>query len=164
MTLEAAFFIDKLHGYVSNYETGILYTDDGGATWTVLPGITSNLILDMKFTSLYSGYIVGARGTIIKASDTAVFISLMTEDEEALLISPNPASGMAKISCTLRSRCEASITVYDASGKTMLNAGYGSRVDGKNEFLLSTEGMPSGMYFVNLKAGKQRFAGKLFVK
>ncbi|MEI6890285.1 MAG: T9SS type A sorting domain-containing protein [Bacteroidales bacterium] len=151
-------------GYVCGAQGWLAKTTDGGLSWAVLPGISGTLINDMKWTSLHSGYLVGSRGTIIKASDTAAFVPFITADVGMLVISPNPASRMAKITYVLNGRSDVSISLSDLTGKKLQDAGCGMQDSGVHEFLMKLEGLMPGVYFVRVDAGKRRLAGKLVVK
>lgn len=62
------FFIDSLRGWASG--DIVLKTTDGGANWTPDGQITVENLKAMYFHDLNSGWAVGARGTILKYSDS----------------------------------------------------------------------------------------------
>ncbi len=113
---------------------------------------------------MYSGYLVGARGTIIKASDTAAFVPQITAGPEALRINPNPASQAAVIGCKMSDAGNVTMRLSDIPGRILKAQDFGWQAAGFHEFPVKLEGLAPGVYFIRLDAGKQRFAGKLLVE
>ena len=67
-----------------------------------------------------------------------------------LSISPNPASGDVELSLTAGNTGNASVEVFDATGRQVRTMPLGMLTMGDHEMELPTDGMPNGMYFVRV--------------
>src|SRR6185369_3711116 len=63
-----------------------------------------------------------------------------------ILIYPNPSPGKFTINYTLMKESEATVNVWDATGRSIYSQNLGSHSEGKNESELNLEGAPDGVY------------------
>ncbi|MCU0424314.1 MAG: fibronectin type III domain-containing protein [Candidatus Kapabacteria bacterium] len=88
----------------------------------------------------------------------------ITSDEAApFTISPNPTTDAVSVSVTLPSSLPLRISVFDALGQEVRAVSEGFSRAGQNTLSFSTEGLPSGMYFVRCSVGGQVFVRRLAV-
>jgi len=79
-----------------------------------------------------------------------------------LSIYPNPVTQETTISFSLDKKSNIEITVLDIMGRKvkMMNL---SNAEGNQEIKINCAGMKNGTYYVNIKAGEQKFNGKFVV-
>jgi hypothetical protein len=88
----------------------------------------------------------------------------ITSDEAApFTISPNPTTDAASVSVTLPSSLPLRISVFDALGQEVRSVSESFFRAGQNTLSFSTEGLPSGIYFVRCSVGGQVFVRRLAV-
>ena len=75
---------------------------------------------------------------------------------------PNPFKGMTKIMFELPTTSDATLQVYDATGKIM-NVYEGRYSEGLNEIQLDLSALPSGVYYYQLRADKHVATKKMIV-
>ena len=75
-SLKSVFFTDANTGYAVGGDYGgcgtILKTSDGGLSWDIIPGVTTNELSSVFFTNSATGYIAGNNGTILKTIDAGL--------------------------------------------------------------------------------------------
>ena len=77
---------------------------------------------------------------------------------------PNPATREAQITFTLPAPSPVELTLYDISGRSVKRILRGSRLGaGRYRYTLDLQGLPSGVYFLHLRAGERRFVRKLVI-
>jgi hypothetical protein len=162
--ISAGYFTDSVHGYITHYPGNILYTENKGYTWTVLNGGTANLILDMKFNSLRSGYLVGIRGAIIRASDTAGMVWPLAAVTGSLEINPNPAQVSAEILFELDHPSDGLLEILSMNGVILFREELCDLIAGKNRMTLPLGTLASGVYIVTISTAGKTFSGKIVIR
>jgi len=71
------YYIDNLRRIIVAQYGRILYTIDGGVTWTKSDSVTAWDLNDLSFPTSEVGYVVGDRGTILKSTDSGISWSLL---------------------------------------------------------------------------------------
>ncbi len=80
-----------------------------------------------------------------------------------LTVFPNPARHIASISFTLSEFGPVSLKIYDACGRLVQTLIRERLKEGEHTLKLSTENLPQGVYFIELKQGEKRTTEKLLV-
>ena len=75
---------------------------------------------------------------------------------------PNPVKESASVSLNTSTEQEITVTVYNALG-TAVNSSKVYLVAGKNTVAITTDGLPSGVYFATLVNGKTKLTKKFIV-
>jgi hypothetical protein len=153
-------FPDSNIGYAVGDFGTMIKTTDGGSEWLEVSSPSLNRLNSVYFTDVITGYVVGNYGTILKTTNGGVtFVEENSNPSQpnTFLLSqnyPNPFNPVTSIKYEVGGFQFVSIKVYDVLGKevaTLINeekpAGeYGVEFDGT--------GLPSGIYFYQLKAGE----------
>lgn len=74
---------------------------------------------------------------------------------EGLRIYPNPSMGLSDLEITLDRRSQVGVSVYDMSGKRLLEQLYGERAAGSNTLPLDLESLQKGVYLINVKTAER---------
>ena len=77
---------------------------------------------------------------------------------------PNPASDFIEIKFTTKSNELVSISIFDMTGKQVLDQSLGAIPNGEQRIKLNVEGLNSGMYFYELQQGNSVITNKFIVK
>ncbi len=80
-----------------------------------------------------------------------------------LTVFPNPARQIASINFTLSESGPVSLKIYDACGRLVQTLIQERLKDGEHTFKLSTENLPQGVYFIELKRDEKRDTEKLLI-
>lgn len=82
----------------------------------------------------------------------------------SISIYPNPVSGDAHLNVNASVAGNASLRIYDLSGRCVVSRSLGTVAEGNNNYTISTEGMGKGMYLVNVIIGGHTSAAKMMVR
>jgi photosystem II stability/assembly factor-like uncharacterized protein len=159
--INALHFSDMQHGLAAGggSESFILYTADGGATWTLEEVGTTVSWYTMKFSDALTGYAAGWDGDIIKTINGGVGINeIMDNRKNDLVIYPNPASESVVIHYPQTGAEKSQIHVFDLMGK-QLYSGILENSDGN----ISVSGYPNGIYFIQVSSENCTMIKKLIV-
>ena len=77
---------------------------------------------------------------------------------------PNPAVERVNVELNIQEPGNASLYVYDLTGKMVRSENLGKLGEGEYTRTLSLQGLPQGMYLVNVLVGKRAVASKLIVR
>jgi hypothetical protein len=80
---------------------------------------------------------------------------------EATSIFPNPVHDIAYLNYSLKERGPVIFSIYDPSGKIILNYEYGNQMPGQYTVPVSIEDQPSGLYFYTLRSSNGVSSGKI---
>lgn len=160
--INALHFDDMQHGWVAGGGTNsfILYTDDGGATWSVQELGTSVSWYTLQFINAHTGFAAGWQGDIVKTSTGGLIgVDELSQDaENELVVFPNPASSSVVIRYPVDARQKTELTVYDLTGKIC----YTGRMSNP-EFRFNLSTIPNGIYVVKVSTGKHSVTKRLIV-
>jgi hypothetical protein len=81
---------------------------------------------------------------------------------ELLATAPNPASRQARVRFSIPERQEVQLRLYDALGREV-RAIVNAEREGRHEETIDVSGLPSGTYFIRLKAGSKTRTQRLTV-
>ena len=71
------YYLDNMKKIIVAQYGRILYTLDGGVTWTKSDSVTAWDLYDLSFADDKVGYVVGNRGTILKSTDSGINWSII---------------------------------------------------------------------------------------
>jgi hypothetical protein len=123
-------------------------------------GLTTAFLRGVHFTSSTNGYAVGNNKTLLKFGEIT-----SVENEKELLAEfslsqnyPNPFNPSTKIKFNVPQevggeRLEVSLKVYDVLGNEVVNLVNEEKPAGTYEVKFNGNGLTSGVYFYQLKAG-----------
>jgi hypothetical protein len=137
----------------------ILRTTDGGATWEQKTSGTINTLHSVSFTDANTGTVVGKGGTILRTTNGGIsFVDEKEIDEaptEFLLEQnyPNPFNPSTKIKYSIPQTSNVVIKVFDILGNEIETILSEEKTAGTYEITWYADGLPSGIYFYQLKAG-----------
>ena len=76
---------------------------------------------------------------------------------------PNPVSGQLNVEFALESGSDVSYQVLNSMGKMLRNQNLGFMTETSHKIKIDLQNLPSGLYIVNVNAGKSRVASKIQV-
>jgi hypothetical protein len=161
--------VDALTGWAiatSGTSSFVYRTDDGGATWVMdwdapAGAIQSRIAFQPDGTPWVCGdNLLIARwtaGTGVEGGEGQGAAGL------GLTVSPNPASAEVTVVFSAETDCEASLSVYDLSGRLVEKSDLGQVTAGGSQATIQAAGYPSGLYLCAVRAGQQVFTGSMLV-
>jgi len=90
-----------------------------------------------------------------------------TSEEDVLTglsLFPNPSNGQVQIKYDLHKSSDVRVDIFDISGRLISGYSYGKVASGINIQTFDLSQVSSGMYFVNMTVGDQRYAEKLQIQ
>jgi len=159
--INALHFSDMQHGWAAGggTESFILYTDDGGDTWSIQELGTTVSWYTIKFIDAQTGYAAGWDGDMVKTTKGGLGISeIKGERKNELFLYPNPASASVVILFPSQGTAKTELKVFNNLGKTVY-----SGLITTSEFTLSLLPFPTGIYFIRVATGNRTFTKKLVV-
>jgi photosystem II stability/assembly factor-like uncharacterized protein len=163
ITTTSVCFVDESNGWiVSNANIGyagmIQHSTDGGETW--MAQLTDvKPLWSIQFLDEYTGWAVGDSGTIYHTTNGgATFVEENEVDELPTGFSlsnnfPNPFNPSTKIKYSVPQSSNVIIKVFDILGSEIETLVSEEKPAGTYEIIWYAEGLPSGVYFYQLKAG-----------
>jgi hypothetical protein len=192
---------DADHGVAVGFQGNILRTTDGGVTWTLVFGGTSESLNSVSMSSADVGTIVGSLGVILRTTDggitwvkqtcpsrndfrgvsfsdadhgTAVGLYgtiLRTNNGGVTFVNegtlpgvpenyslsnnfPNPFNPTTRIRYSIPNVSRVLVKIYDVLGNEIETLVDQEKPAGTYELNWNAEGLPSGVYFYQLKAGE----------
>ena len=79
-------------------------------------------------------------------------------------ITPNPVSTTASLSMTLTQSSQLNIEVYDILGREITKVYSGFKMAGEHQFFIDAKGLHSGLYFVKIELGSEKYVRRMLVK
>jgi hypothetical protein len=99
--------------------------------------------------------------TLSETELTPTGIAPVMEHTGDLRVFPNPTGGRSDLAVTLERAGNVGVTVYDMSGKSVLDQAYSGRAAGKNLLPLHLESLRKGMYMVRVTTVERTCTVKL---
>lgn len=154
-SLEDLFFIDNENGYLSG-DTYLLRTDDGGATWMNDPGLPAMQANAVYFTEKLNGWIVGEDGMIFY-TETGGTLSAGKPGHKGeslpFAITPNPTSGVFRISFHLDTVADVDIGIYNLQGDRIRLESLKNQIAGNHIIQWDSARIPAGVYLCQIRSG-----------
>jgi hypothetical protein len=162
-------FVNADTGWVISMTGCILRTDNGGDRWYFQDSGVNKPLNDLFFLDDSTGWIAGDDGIILKTTSggiTAIDSELRSREtipESVRLYQnyPNPFNPRTVISWELAENSEVTLEVYNLQGQkntTLLSAFLHS---GYHSVTFNAAELPSGIYFYQLKVGKNILRRKM---
>jgi hypothetical protein len=175
------FFLDASNGWGVGFAGQILQTSDGGNTWSfVAVGLTSEILINVQFTSLTNGYICGNDKILLKyglVNGEEEYGSLESGGIEGVEVWPNPTHGKFQITSAIRQLADQTnyktqiqnIEVIDPYGNIIVfadcNLVFGASLEfGINNFEVDLSYLPAGIYFIRISFENQTITKKLIIQ
>jgi len=160
-SLVSVHFVDNNNGWIAGDAGTILRTRDGGFTWQEqFSGIGSNTLTSVCFVDTMNGWVTGEGGTILHTTDgggVMEVIEINSEMPTSYLLSqnyPNPFNPSTSIRWQQPELGILTLKIFDVLGRevtTLLNE---ERPAGEYEVEFIGNGLSSGVYFYQIKAGE----------
>ena len=164
---------DPDHWFVGS-DTGVWYSEDGGATWLPLgTGFPNVVVYDLEIrrtTRKLVGitYGRGAWETDLPPPGSTGIETVAVAHHPHLMLdppTPNPASDRTFLRFASRAAGRVTLDVYDVRGRLVENVADLSSADGIIRVVgWRTSDVPSGIYFVLLRSGSERLSRKIVVE
>jgi photosystem II stability/assembly factor-like uncharacterized protein len=162
--LNDVFFIDVNNGWIVGANGKIFKTIDGGVSWNAQTSGTSLDLYSVDFIDQNTGWVVGNDGTILHTSNGGItFVEESNESPIAFLLTqnyPNPFNPSTIIKFNIPSvekgyipSLHVTLKVYDVLGNEVATLINKQKPAGTYEVEFNGTGLPSGIYFYQLKAG-----------
>jgi hypothetical protein len=85
------------------------------------------------------------------------------QSNTGLSVFPNPFNGQTNVSFWLQGQENVSITLFNSTGQVVRSEDKGLFTAGKHEFILESNGLGTGIYLLELKAGSQVYTRKISI-
>jgi hypothetical protein len=134
-------------------------TPSGNGNGTIIANYSQN----SGNVSRKANLLVTAGGTLsqtVTVTQLAPFVSIEENPESSLLLSPNPTSGVFKITGTAGTSDDMNITILESSGK-LVNSFHSNA---KPEYRFDLSAYPKGIYIVKVETGGKQITWKLSLK
>jgi len=148
-------FFNSMEGYLATSGYGMFWTEDGGSTLTEMDQGLDFLVRDFCFAGETSGWGCGEENGVFRFAETQTSVHRQQSPAPGpavpgLSAFPNPFREAAAIRVSMPQSGEASLRLYDLSGRLMrvLHSGYLEA--GNHSFGLDAGRLPAGVYFVRL--------------
>lgn len=99
----------------------------------------------------------------INVSTSSVGIEDAERGISAVVLSPNPANTFTNLSFYLTYNADINLTVTNVLGEVVYAEQKGQTASGNQNFKITTETLPAGIYLVNVNAGKEILTKKIIV-
>lgn len=152
------FFINQNIGWAVGNNGVVLYTSNGGTDWNIiLDGWTTQMLRSVQFTSSNNGYILGNNGTFFKygALTNTDNPSINPKVADLKQNYPNPFNPQTSISYTLNQSGHVKLSVYNLHGKIVCELADEEQNSGLHTVSFNALGLPSGIYYYQLRCGDQ---------
>lgn len=156
--LKGIWFMTDQKGWVVGDEGRILYTLNGGSSWTSqnLSTVTAEL-RSVHFPSATTGYCAGKSGTILKLTNADVVSVQELENDHSVQLFPNPANDQINIQLNNTTAFQQ-LMLYSIEGK-LLDA---VKISSSN-FQYNVSTLEKGIYIVRIISENKAFTTK-FIK
>jgi photosystem II stability/assembly factor-like uncharacterized protein len=133
----------------------LIYSMDGGTSWTVMPTPQSTSIFDMIFTDSLHGYGVGYNGAVIRYVPKPVAVKEASMKSDGLIaLYPNPADNTLWLRFTrqvARTFKDADVRLTDIEGRMMLRSQLKNIAGDQVSYQFDTSRFPAGIYTCTIR-------------
>lgn len=146
----------------SNIMGQVSITDRTQESYGWYTGTDQEYVFQINFnTSTYQGTTSYSKSVAYRPSSTS--ISALSETT-GLSVYPNPAHERSSVSLNLKNESHLDISVYDLSGKKVLDVFKGTMQSGKHTVSFDCGSLPSGIYQITAKSDNSTSKTKLVVE
>jgi photosystem II stability/assembly factor-like uncharacterized protein len=159
-------FSDSNNGYAIGNSGLMLYSSDGGNSWTKLNRMTSNNLYYITFSEKSTGWISGVNTLLTTKVNNNKSDTLLTNysPSDSIIVDstistylyqsyPNPFSSFTTIKYNLQKEEHVIIDVYDLLGREVATLLNGYEKAGIYNKIFDASKLPSGVYFYRMRAG-----------
>lgn len=139
-------------------ENKFLFSLDGGAEWLELNTPSNAVLRDLIFIDSLTGYAVGSSGVILKYNYPVTSVNQIGNkisqiSKIHLYNYPNPFNPSTKIIYSIPRTSKVLIKVFDILGNEIETLCEEAKSEGTYEINWNAEGLPTGIYYYQLRAG-----------
>ncbi len=156
-TLTDIFFIDNQNGFAIGDTGAIVKTTNGGINWTIQNSGTTKRLNEVWFINNDTGFIAGDSGLLLVTYNGGV-TSLSQNNQlipgQFILYQnfPNPFNPSTSMRFDIPRHSDVKLTVYNLLGKEVKILVNESLDPGSYEYKFDAGGLPSGIYYFQLKS------------
>ena len=153
-------FVDELSGWAAGEFGTILHTGDGGKTWIEQGSREDRIYNDVCFVDQQHGWVVGGGGTIVTTQSVDTQVKNCQEPSSSALgfslqqNFPNPFNLKTTIAFYVPETRVITLKIYDILGRETSILMHETREPGHYSVTWNSEDHPSGIYLLQMKAGK----------
>ncbi len=169
-----AHFFDNKHGWILGSPKSIFFTNNGGETWSDfnMPEVSGNYLF-LDFIDPQQGWIYCSNGRFLKTTNGG--LTFIEEDEvvehelnqvNSYMLSqnyPNPFNPETTIRYSIPEKSRVVIKVFDVLGKEIKTVVDNELAEGAHQVKFNAGGLPSGVYFYRITAGKYSETKKMLI-
>lgn len=148
--------------FLNGYDEVNYYGGMGMPTIVVLGG-TDHHVYYSKLGFNHNADDQDVRDAIDQALNSNTGLNEMNTQANTLNIFPNPATTSASINYSLTTASEVSLDVVNMLGQKIQTINLGQQSAGENHYVLNTEMLNSGLYFVQINIGAAKEVSKFSV-
>jgi uncharacterized lipoprotein YddW (UPF0748 family) len=102
---------------------------------------------------------------VVSTADTSVGTEIPVPRSDVSLSAPypNPSTGAATISFTLKAPAEVTMRLYDLLGRNLANLADGLRPEGEHRIEIDGSGLSAGVYLIEMQADDARYRQRLTI-
>ena len=153
-------FSDSDFSIKPNFPQIILFSSNGGTSWTLQSSGTNYDLYAVNFTDAKNGITVGEMGTILKTSNGGV--TFVANENKTTLPNdiflsqnyPNPFNPSTTINYSLAKAGNVRIAVYNLLGSKVATILNENKPAGNYSVNFNATELPSGTYFYKIEAGQ----------
>lgn len=138
----------------------VLYDEMGIPTYIIYPGVSNEGVI---FAATYGEGLVVCDFNVEEASDDDDNTNIAGENVDHLNIYPNPVRNNAQVNVKLDSDASVSYTIYDLSGRMIVNNNLGTYAKGTHTLNINTANLSNGSYIIRVQAGDKSESTKFLV-
>jgi hypothetical protein len=128
--------------------------DNGNGTYVLVDNANTSLIISQG----------GSFGYSQSGQFKIVGVGIESPDvHNVLSVYPNPFDGKTTVSYYLPEQENVTFTVFNATGQIVRSEEIGIQGNGKHEFVLESNGLVSGIYLLELRAGSKVYTRKISI-
>ncbi|MCX6303918.1 MAG: T9SS type A sorting domain-containing protein [Bacteroidetes bacterium] len=161
-----------LNGIASGY-SGVLWTTSGTGTFSAASSLTGNYLPSATDKTGGNVTLTLTASPLSPCSATATDTRVITFDgpigiadgqtiQAAMVLSPNPTTGLFRLRVSGLDNMQAVVTISDITGRKIFQNDLNASVNRSDQYDLS--GYPKGIYLVKIQAGNQSLVRKLVVE
>ncbi len=107
--------------------------------------------------ALYPVWEVAGRVNTLQAGKVMADGGVAGDNDLQLSVRPNPVTGKTRVVVAVKEECRASVNLLDPTGSLILSVAIDAYLEsGVHVYDMNVEGIPSGTYLLELRAGKKR--------
>lgn len=169
-SLYSMHFADSQTGYAVGMFGTMSKTTDAGVSWQVQQYCASNF-RTVYFPSSDTGYVMGNQGVMMKTVDGGSYpngiesmITGVIDNNFLMQNHPNPFTQSTTIEFEITKPAYVSLMVFDQLGKKIASLIHEEKQAGVYKTEFQSNGLPPGIYYYSLSAGKKTQTKKLIIK